>query len=87
MRQSLRVLCMVLGGILGGWAGYWLGHVAGWSVDAEWPWHIGGGTGAILLSMGLALLGVLLARLAVGPRPEQPALDRSSQMTSPGPRT
>lgn len=74
MKQSVRVLWMVLGGIVGGWAGYWIGHLAGWSTDAEWPWHIGGGTGAILLSMAMSLAGVLVARLAVGPRtPSTPA--------------
>lgn len=65
MRKTFRVLLMVLGGIVGGWAGYWIGHVAGWSTDADFPWTIGGGTGAILMSMGLAVLGVLLTGLWV----------------------
>lgn len=69
MRQPFRVSLIVLGGIIGGWVGYWLGHLAGWSTDAQWPLHVGGGTGAILLSMAMSVLGVLLARLAVGPRP------------------
>ena len=68
MRQTRRVTWMVVGGIIGGWAGYWIGHLLGWSANAEWPLHIGGGTGAILTSMGMSVLGVLLARLAVGPR-------------------
>jgi hypothetical protein len=58
-----RVLAMVLGGLVGGYAGYWLGHLAGWSTDAEWPFRVGGGTGAILLSIGLAVLGVLVVRM------------------------
>ncbi len=73
MRQSWRVTWMVVGGIIGGWAGYWIGHLLGWSVNAEWPLHIGGGTGAILMSMGMSVLGVLLARLAVGPRLAEPS--------------
>jgi hypothetical protein len=50
---------MVLGGLVGGYFGYWIGHLAGWSTDAEWPFRIGGGNGAIALSIGLAVLGVL----------------------------
>jgi MFS family permease len=64
MHRTFRVLLMVLGGIVGGYFGYWAGHWAGWSVDADWPWRIGGGTGAILISMGLAVVGVLLVGLA-----------------------
>jgi MFS family permease len=60
MRTVYRPLLMVLGGIVGGYLGYWVGHVAGWSADAEWPWHVGGGTGAIVTSMVGAVLGVLL---------------------------
>jgi hypothetical protein len=60
MHKPVRVLLMVLGGIVGGWGGYWIGHLAGWSTDADWPQRIGGGTGAILLSIGLAIAGVLL---------------------------
>lgn len=67
MRQPFRVLWMVVGGIIGGWVGYWLGDLAGWSTNAQWPLHVGGGAGAILLSMAMAVLGVLLARWAVGP--------------------
>jgi hypothetical protein len=63
MHKVVRVLLMVLGGLIGGWGGYWLGHLAGWSVDAQWPWQIGGGTGAVLLSIGLAVAGVLLVDL------------------------
>lgn len=51
---------MVVGGIAGGYVGYWLGHLAGWSRNAEWPFDIGGGAGAIALSMCLALVGVLV---------------------------
>jgi hypothetical protein len=63
MHKAIRILLMVLGGIIGGWGGYWIGHLAGWSVDAEWPWEIGGGTGAVLLSIGMAVAGVLLVDL------------------------
>ncbi len=60
MNKTYRVLWMVLGGIVGGYLGYWLGHLAGWSTNAEWPFKIGGGAGAILTSIGLALVGVLV---------------------------
>lgn len=60
MRKSLRPLLMVLGGIVGGYLGYWVGHLAGWSTDADWPFQVGGGTGAILTSIAGAVLGVLL---------------------------
>lgn len=59
-RGWLRVLMMVAVGIVGGWGGYWLGHLAGWSSEADWPVQIGGGMGAILLSIGMALAGVLI---------------------------
>ena len=62
-RGAVRVIMMVVAGIIGGYFGYWIGHAAGWSSDADWPWHIGGGTGAILLSIGLALIGVLVVWL------------------------
>ena len=65
MSRVIRVLLVVLGGLVGGWGGYWIGHLAGWSVNATWPGHIGGGTGAILLSIGLAVAGVVLADLAL----------------------
>ena len=60
MRRSVWALLMVLGGIVGGWGGYWIGHLAGWSTDADWPQRIGGGTGAVLLSIGLAIARVLI---------------------------
>ena len=63
MNKSYRVLWMVLGGIVGGYFGYWIGHLAGWSTDAEWPLKIGGGEGAIAVSIGLAVLGVLVVGL------------------------
>jgi hypothetical protein len=61
MSKTYRVLWMVLGGVVGGYLGYWLGHLAGWSTDADWPFKIGGGNGAIALSIGAAVLGVLVA--------------------------
>jgi hypothetical protein len=63
MRKVVRVLLMVLGGLIGGWGGYWLGHLAGWSENADWPAQIGGGTGAVALSIALAVAGVLLVDL------------------------
>jgi hypothetical protein len=60
MHKAVRVLLMVLGGIVGGWGGYWIGHLAGWSTGADWPLEIGGGTGAVLLSIGMAIAGVLI---------------------------
>ncbi len=41
--------------------GYWIGHQAGWSADANWPFKIGGGEDAIAMSIGLPVLGVLIA--------------------------
>jgi hypothetical protein len=63
MRKGFRVLLMVVGGIVGGWAGYWIGHAFGWSTNADFPWTVGGGTGAILMSMALAVVGVLTVGL------------------------
>ena len=59
-RKWVRVVTAVIVGIICGWGGYWLGHLAGWSTDADWPTTIGGGTGAILLSVGLAAAGALV---------------------------
>ena len=55
MRSWVRVLWMVVGGFIGAYAGYWIGYLLGWSSDAEWPFRVGGGTGAILLWRGEAL--------------------------------
>jgi hypothetical protein len=68
MSKSYRVVWMVIGGIVGGYLGYWLGHAAGWSTDAEWPLKIGGGTGAIVLSIGLAVVGVAVVGWITMPR-------------------
>ncbi len=59
MRAWTIIVLLVLVGIVGAWAGYWIGHFAGWSKDAEWPLRIGGGDGAILLSIGLSFLSVM----------------------------
>ena len=59
-REWLRVVAVVVVGIICGWGGYWLGHLAGWSADADWPVQIGGGAGAIVLSIALAVAGALL---------------------------
>jgi hypothetical protein len=53
-----RVLVTVLAGVLAGYFGYWLGHLAGWSTDAEWPFTIGGGAGAIATSIVFAVAAV-----------------------------
>lgn len=65
MRRALNVVVMVICGIIGGWAGYWIGHAAGWSENADWPGNIGGGTGAILLAIAMAVLFVWLAGLVI----------------------
>jgi hypothetical protein len=67
MSRVARVLLVVLGGLIGGWAGYWIGHPAGWAADATWPRHAEGGTGAALLSIGLAVAGVLVVEVALTP--------------------
>jgi len=61
MSKTYRVLWMVLGGIVGGYIGYWIGDLAGWSTDADWPLEIGGGGGAIAMSICLAVVGVFIA--------------------------
>jgi MFS family permease len=58
MRGVVIVLVAALAGIVGAWVGYWIGHALGWTTDAVWPWQIGGGDGAILLSIGLSVLSV-----------------------------
>ena len=65
MRRASNVIVIVICGIVGGWAGYWIGHAAGWSENADWPGNIGGGTGAILLSIGLAVVFVCVAALLI----------------------
>lgn len=65
MRKALNILFVVLCGVLGGWVGYWIGHAAGWSENAEWPGQVGGGTGAIVLSIGMSVCFVVLAAAAV----------------------
>jgi len=61
MHKTVRVTFMVFAGIVGGYIGYWLGHLAGWSTNADWPFQIGGGDGAIALSILMAVVGVLVA--------------------------
>ena len=72
MRSSYRVGLMVLAGVVGGYVGYWLGHLAGWSVDAEWPLRIGGGAGAIALSIALAVVAVMVTGWLVRPHHPTP---------------
>jgi hypothetical protein len=76
-RSPVRVLLMVLGGLIAGYAGYWIGHLAGWSTDADWSLRIGGGTGAILLSIGMTVAGAALpGLLRTGRRRHSPVLAR-----------
>jgi hypothetical protein len=72
MSKTYRVLWMVIGGVVGSYLGYWIGHAAGWSTDAEWPFRIGGGNGAIVLSIGLAVVGVLIVGWLTVPRHPSP---------------
>jgi hypothetical protein len=65
MGRVMRIVIIVVCGVAGAWAGYWLGYLVGWSEDAEWPGQIGGGTGAVLLSIGLSVLSVIVARRIV----------------------
>lgn len=65
MRRTLTVVALVLCGIVGAWVGYWVGYQLGWSEGAIWPWTVGGGTGAILLSIGVSVLFVFVAGLIV----------------------
>ena len=68
MRSWVIVVVLVIVGIVGGWVGYWLGQAAGWTTNAVFPFQIGGGDRAILLSIlmsfGSVMLGVwwLVAR-------------------------
>ena len=71
MVKALNIVIVVLCGIVGGWAGYWIGYAAGWSLNAEWPGQIGGGTGAILMSIGMSVLFVALAAVVVFSVPQR----------------
>ena len=71
MVKAIDIVIVVLCGIVGGWIGYWIGYAAGWSVDAEWPGQIGGGTGAILMSIGVSVLAVALAAAVVFLAPQR----------------
>ena len=53
------------------WAGYWIGYLAAWSQDADWPGQIGGGSGAIVPSIGASVLFVFLAGVLVFLLPER----------------
>jgi len=71
MRKTLSVLFLAFYGVVGAWVGYWIGHLAGWSQDADWPGQIGGGSGAILLSIGASVLFVFLAGALVFLTPQR----------------
>ena len=66
MSKSARVVATVLAGIIAGWCGYWIGHGFGWSSNADWPTSLGGGAGAILLSIALAVAAVLAVGWSLG---------------------
>jgi hypothetical protein len=84
MRRAGNILICVLCGIVGGWIGYWVGHAAGWSENAVWPRQVGGGTGAILLSIGVAVAFVALAAVAVFYVPQRGlSRARESGVTAP----
>lgn len=55
MRAFVIVVLAVVAGFVGAWAGYWIGHALGWSENAVWPWQIGGGDRAILLSIVVSI--------------------------------
>lgn len=71
MGRTLRVLLLVACGVAGAWVGYWLGHLAGWSRNAEWPGQVGGGSGAIVLSIATSVLFVAAAGIVVFLLPER----------------
>jgi hypothetical protein len=52
---------MVAAGMAGAYGGYWIGHALGWSREAEWPLRIGGGGGAVVLSVLASLACVAIA--------------------------
>ena len=66
MSKSTRVVVTVLAGIIAGWCGYWIGHWFGWSSNADWPTSLGGGAGAIILSIALAVGAVLAVGWPLG---------------------
>lgn len=60
--KTARVFGVILIGVAAAWGGYWIGHALGWTRGADWPWTVGRGGGALVLSAAaatLALLGVL----------------------------
>jgi hypothetical protein len=59
------IVFVLVFGLVGLWGGYWLGHLAGWSEDADWPGQIGGGFGAMALSVVIALVAMAIATAVV----------------------
>lgn len=57
--RPTRVLGLIVVGLAGAWSGYWIGHALGWSRDADWPWSLGAGGGAIVLSIAAAISTVI----------------------------
>jgi len=69
MSRRYRVLLFLIGGAVGGYCGYWIGHALGWSHEAEWPLGVGGGAGAMGLSIGMVFVGIAVAALWIRYRP------------------
>jgi hypothetical protein len=61
MRRVLSLVFVTACAVAGLWGGYWLGYLAGWSKSAKWPTQIGGGAGAIALSIVLAVVCLAIA--------------------------
>ena len=69
MQRAFNLVYIIVCGLILGWMGYWVGHWAGWSENAEWPAKIGGGTGAMALSVAFAIVGIVAGAvsLSLGP--------------------
>jgi hypothetical protein len=63
--RAVNMIFVIICGIVGLWGGYWLGHLAGWSENADWPAQIGGGWGALILSVVLALAAMVAATVCM----------------------
>ena len=66
MSKPTRVVVTVVAGIIAGWCGYWIGHWFGWSSNADWPVSLGGGAGAIMLSIAFAVVAALIVGRSLG---------------------
>lgn len=68
VRRTLILIFIIICGMVCGWGGYWIGHRLGWSENAEWPGQIGGGTGAMVLSVVVAIIGIVAATASLSVR-------------------